>query len=223
MKNYYLSRDAGQLFIRNRYIESLISSLKNEINLACADDINFLFGKLDALTEGKGKLHKTLVEEIVEIKQKISAAEDEDDLFNEITYLKGYILGIEEILNYDRKIFDSENSFILFVYSISEELISKYKLALSASDLFTDSDEINKVRYRISTSADEICESIVALDENTEFAICVIYDRANLPSKEIMQQLSFGRNTNVYLLHDNESMKHSVDQIIKKMVKSTII
>ena len=79
MKNYYLSRDAGQLFIRNRYIESLISDLKNEINLVDADDINFLFGKLDALTEGKGKLHKTLVEEIVEIKQKISAAEEKEE------------------------------------------------------------------------------------------------------------------------------------------------
>ena len=224
MKQFYLYSDAGQLFIRSRYIDNAIEETKKEIQECEPASMNFNFGKVDALIDGKNKLHKTLIDEVIEIKKQIQESADEDEIFGEIDYLKGYIKGIEQILNYDRQIFENNNnSFVLFLYSMSEETISKYKLALYASDIFSDVDEPNKVKYYISTSAEEICEKITALDENTECAICVVYTKDNAPDKDTMQKLSFGRNNNVYLLRDNDAMKLSVQEILKRLVKSTII
>ena len=223
MKQFYLYSDAGQLFARSRYFDNEIEELKNEIKICEPTSMNFKFGRLDALLEGKCKLHKVLVDEIIEIKKQIEDNNEIDEIFSEIEYLNGYLKGIEDILNYDRQLFENNSSFILFVYSMSEETISKYQLALYASDLFSDVDEPNKVKYYISTNVDKICERITDLEDNTEFAICVIYTKDYLPNKEIMQKLSFGRNGNVYLLRDNDAMKLSVQDIIKRMVKSTII
>ncbi len=224
MNNYCLSKDAGQLFVRNREIEKKIKDIKSIITVEInSNKLLFSFGMLDAYEDCKNNSHRELVDKIIETKKKNYELSSCDDLLDEKPYLDGYLMGIENILKIDRKIFKLDTSFVFIVYSISEEIISKYRLSLYASDLFSEVESVGYIKYYISTNADEICNVINHFDEKTEYVICVVYNKETLPNKEIMQQLAFGRNNNVYLLRDKENTCDSVNQAIRKLIEATVI
>lgn len=223
-REYYLLSDVGQIFVRNKKIDKYIEQLNCEKKLIQNNE-QFIrtLGKYDALIDALGKKHKQIIENLLTTKHQIEEFASEP-ICNEVDYLNGYVEGLEFVLRQDREIFDSsKHSFVFFVYSVNEELLCKYELSLGTSSFMKEFNEEGHLKYYISSEADSICKKIREFDKNTEYAICVIYSKNSMPSKEIMGKFSVEANNNIFFVSDRDMLKHSAEDIVKKIFSSTIL
>lgn len=222
-REYYLLNDVGQVYIRNKKIDTYIGQLRDELNsIQNNEQFIWLLGKSDALSDTRGKKHKQILDILLSTKQQIEELTTYP-ICNELDYLKGYLEGLELVLRQDREIFNTKYDFVFFIFSANEELLSKYELSLNTSSLIKKFGEQSSLRYFISSDAELICQKVKEFDERTEYAVCVIYSKNSMPSKEVMQKLSFEKNDNVYFISDKDTVKYSADDIIKKILSSSIL
>ncbi len=221
---YYLLRDVGQIFARNKKIDTYIDQLNAEIkSVQPNEQFIWLLGKSDALIDVRGKKHKQIIENLLVTKKQIEEFANEP-ICNEVDYLNGYVEGLEFVLRQDREMFDSpQHSFVFFIYSANEELLCKYELSLSTSSFIKEFNKEGGLKYCISSDVDSICKKIDGFDEKTEYAICVIYSKSSMPSKEIMEKISVETNNNIFFISDRDMLKHSAEDIVKKIFSSTIL
>ena len=207
--DYYLLNDVGQIYRRNKKIDKYIIDVLEEINSNPNNELFIpLLGKYNALVDTRGKSHKQIIDILLSTKQQ---AEDLNNfqICNELDYINGYLEGLELVLREDRIIFDTKFEFVLFLFSTCNDLLNKYELALSTSKTFKNIDEQGLLRYYITSDENLICKKINDFETQTEYAICVIYSKESLPSKEIMQKLSLEKNDNIYFISDKDMMKYS--------------
>lgn len=209
--------NAGRLYSRIKTIDSLLASLHEELNETPSEDSTFLLGKIAGIEENRTYLHRKLVEVCSSTKKEIkeSAEYQEENVF-----LKGYLKGVIEILEIDRRGFDDPISFVLFVYAEDDDLLNKYRLVLSVTDAFSEFHE-DGLRYYASSDADDICGKILGLTGETEYLVCIVYDKDGFPTVDTLQKLCFGKYHNVYLHKDRN--EENIENIITKMLRDTIV
>lgn len=222
-REYYLLNDVGQIYVRNKKIDTYIVQLRDKMDVNSNNEqFISLLGKYNALVDVRGKKHKQILDILLSTKQQ---AEEliTYPICNELEYLKGYLEGLELVLTQDREIFDTNFDFVFFIFSTDKDLLNKYELSLSTSNIIKRFEESGSLRYFISSDAESICKKINEFDTQTEYAICVIYSKDSMPSKEIMQKLSFEKNDNVYFVSDKDTLKQSAEDIIKKIFSTSIL
>lgn len=222
-REYYLLNDVGQIYVRNKKIDTYIAQLRDEMNVNSNDEqFISLLGKYNALVDVREKKHKQILDTLLSTKQQAEELATYP-ICDELEYLKGYLEGLELVLTQDRKIFDTNFDFVFFIFSTDKNLLNKYELSLSTSNMIKRFEESGSLRYFISSEAESICKKISELDTRTEYAVCVIYSKDSMPSKEIMQKLSFEKNDNVYLVSDKDTFKQSAEDIIRKILSTSIL
>lgn len=221
-KTDYIYGNVGEMYLRQRKIDDFIK--KNEIELQdtrTPEATTFVIGKISALNDYRNSKHKKVIEAVIETKKSLENHQYYDSILDEIEYVKGYAKGLGILLAIDKELFDILPNFVLFIYATTEELKVKYDLALSLDSNLNEFNSESSVRYYISTSADDICDKIINLSSETTNAVCTVYQDNNPPAKEILQQLAFEKNDNVFLVCDKEETK--VSNMIKKIIRTTSV
>lgn len=209
--------NAGRLYSRYKKIDSLLSSLHAELKEMPAEDSTFLLGRIAGIEENRTFLHRKLVEVCAAIKKEIKEIAEYQE---ENVFLKGYLKGVIEILEMDRKGFDDPISFVLFIYSEDDDLLDKYRLVLSVTGAFSEFQE-EGLRYYASSNAEDICSRILELNGESEYLVCVVHEKDSFPSVDTLQKLCFGKYHNVYLHKDRG--EENIENIITKMLRDTIV
>ena len=218
----YLYEDVGELYLRQRKIDDLIREAEDALKRTeSLEKATFVIGEIAALNDHRNSKHIKIVESIIEVKKALENHQYYDSILDEIEYVEGYKNGLNALLKLDRELFDASPNFVLFLYTTTEALRNKYDLAFSAFPKMGVYTSGESIRYFVTMSADEICGEIVKLDRNTMNAVCVVYQEGSRPSKEIMQQLAFEKNDNVFLVCDKEEIQ--VSSIVRKIIRATTV
>lgn len=213
-KNFII-RNAGQILARTKVIDQRLAALKIAYEHADLKECPYLLGKISALRDNRTALHKDAVKAMVETRQDLSNCID----FNEEqAFLKGYIHGIEIVLQIDREIYDEDTNFIFFIYSERQTLLDKYLLAFRSIDAFSELSG-NGLQYYLSSSAEDICNAIDVYKTNNQFIVVVLYDAESLPDVKTMQTLASDRHDCIYLHKD--LAEDNVAQLIYKFLAKT--
>ena len=136
-------------------------------------------GKYDALTDNRASEHKSIVDNLVEAKKKIEQL-DGEYYEEEIRFYKGYIDGLETLLEIDRSFFEKRNDVVLFLFSLDEDIRTRYELALKKSKRFSDLKGNKENKYYVSGDAEDIKAKALQLNDDVEFVIVVAYDKNSL-------------------------------------------
>lgn len=213
-------QNAGEILTRYKRLDKLILQTKTELENCDNENNNYFIGKYDALTDNRASEHKSIVDNLVEAKKKIEQLDSEyyDD---EIKFYKGYIDGLETLLEIDRSFFEKRNDVVMFLFSLDEDIRIKYELAFKKSKRFSDLNGNKDNKYYVSGDAEDIKAKAMQLDNDTEFVIVVAYDKNSLPNTEIMQFLSFAEDYNVFL--HKVGKEENVEHIIKKTLRATVV
>lgn len=218
----YLYENIGEMYLRQRKIDALIECAEDELqNMESLSEATFVIGKMAAFADYRNSRHVKIVEAVISSKKALENHQYYDTILDEVEYVEGYVDGLNELLKLDKELFKAIPNFVLFIYATSEELRNRYDLALSIYPEIGEFQSGRPIRYYVAMSADEICNEIIKLDNDTMNAICVVYQEDNLPTKEIMQKLAFEKNDNVFLVCDKGELK--VSNIIRKIIKSTSV
>lgn len=211
----FTARDAGQLLARNKAIDKRLESLNIAFQNADSEECPYLLGKISGLVDSRSVAHRKLVSAIVKTKQEMEEAVD----FNEEqAYLKGYLHGIEIVLQIDRELYEQETNFIFFLYSESRDLLEKYLLAFRSVETFSELNG-HGLQYYISADAVAISAEIERYKDGNQFLVAVLYDSEHLPSVSTMRTLAADRQQNIYLHKD--SNEENAEKIIYKFLKKT--
>lgn len=213
-------QNAGEILTRYKRLDKLILQTKTELENCDNENNNYFIGNYDALTDNRASEHKSVVDNLVEAKKKIEQLDSEyyDD---EIKFYKGYIDGLETLLEIDRSFFEKRNDVVMFLFSLDEDIRIKYELAFKKSKRFSDLNGNKDNKYYVSGDAEDIKAKAMQLDNDTEFVIVVAYDKNSLPNTEIMQFLSFAEDYNVFL--HKVGKEENVEHIIKKTLRATVV
>lgn len=218
----YLYENVGELYLRQRKIDDLIKEAEDTLKKTeSSEEATFVIGEIAALNDHRNSKHIKIVESIIEVKKALENHQYYDSILDEIEYVEGYKSGLNALLKLDRELFAVSPNFVLYLYTTTEAVRNKYELAFSAFPQMGAYTSGESIRYLVTMSADEICSEIVKLDRNTMNAVCVIYQEGLLPSKEIMQQLAFEKNDNVFLVCDKEEIQ--VSSIVRKIFRATTV
>ena len=203
----YIYEDIGELYLRQRKIAKNITDIETMVQESdTPSKTTFLLGKLSALTDHRKTKHKKIIEELINTKKVLENNQYYDSILDEVEYVEGYIEGLTFLLNVDKELFNISPNFVLFIYATNDSLMQKYDLALSLHEKMGAYDTDKPVRYYCSLAVDDICEKIANLDEETMNAVCVVYQGNSLPSKEMLQQLAFEKNDNVFIVCDRDEI-----------------
>lgn len=209
-------RNAGQILARMKAIDERVASLKTTYKNAALDECSHLLGKISGLEDNRNAPHKHIVDCLVDTKKELNEAVD----FNEEqAFLKGYLHGTEIALNIDRDLFDEEINFIFFVYSENQDLLDKYRLALSSIKEFSELCG-EGLQYYLSDDAEDICAQINNHNTTNEFLVVVVYESKCLPSIETMKALAADRHEDIYI-HKDKGEENIGDLIFKFLVKTS--
>lgn len=208
-------RDAGQILARKRAIDQRINNLNIAYENASVEECPYLLGKISGLHENRSVNHRKLVNNLVETRNEITAAIDFND---EQAFLKGYLKGIETILEIDREVFEEQTDFIFFIYSEQQSFLDKYLLGFRAITAFSELCGTG-LQYCLSSNAEDLSEKINTYQGTNEYIVVVIYDSASLPSVETMQKLSGNRQDCIYLHKD--SGEENIEKLIYRFLEKT--
>lgn len=216
----FTHKNIGELLTRYKKIDIIIRKTKEELNNCESEESNYILGKYAALTDCRSSSHKSIIDEVIESKKKIESL-DNDYYEDEISFYKGYINGLELLLETDRSFFDDRNDIVVFLFSIDEDICTKYDLAFQHIKYFDNFESNGKNRYYVSNDVDDIKNKALDLADDTEFVIIIAYTKDSMPNTGIMQKLSFSEDYNVFLhkVKDGES----IEQMIKRTVKATVV
>lgn len=209
--------NAGRLYTRHKKIDSLLKSLRTELDKTPAEDCTFLLGRIDSIEENRKCSDEKLVNLCVAVKRQIA---ESAEFLNENVFLEGYLRGIEDMLKMNWNRLDDSINLMLFVYSENDELLEKYRLALSAIGAFSKFPKDGLKAY-ISNNAENICSRILDLNEKTEHIVCVIYTKDCTPKVDTLQKLCFGQYHNVYLHKYNN--EENIEKIISKLIIDAVV
>ncbi len=209
--------NAGRLYARYKKIDSLLGALDTELDKTPAEECTFLLGRIAGIEENRKHSHKKLIDSCVATKREIV---ESAEFPNENVFFKGYLRGIEDLLEMDRTEFKNPTDFVLFVYSEDDTLLKKYQLALSVMDVFSGFSEYGSRLY-VSSNAEDICDRILNLNEKTEYLVYVVYTKDCTPEVGTLQKLCFDQYHNVYLHKDNN--EENIEQIVTKLLRDTVV
>ena len=208
-------QNAGDLLARKRAVDRRLRALKTAFENAAPEESGYLLGKISAVEDHRDSSHKKIVTTLVHTRQEIR---DAVDFPEEQTFLKGYLAGLETVLQLDRELFQEERSFILFLYAEDPDLREKYALALAAMDAFTPLCG-QGLQYFLTGDAAALEEAIRTYGDSSEFLVTVLYGSGRLPSVETMRTLSAGR-AECICLHKDTGTENLAD-ILYKLLKTT--
>lgn len=94
----HLLNDVGQIYVRNKKIDTYIAQLRDEMNVNSNDEqFISLLGKYNALVDVREKKHKQILDTLLSTKQQAEELATYP-ICDELEYLKGYLEGLELVL-----------------------------------------------------------------------------------------------------------------------------
>lgn len=217
----YKVENGGELFMRRRLLEAETGRAKQAaITCTVPEQTHFLFGRLSALVEYAEVSHKKIMDELIIMKQKREEISGIASLHEEAEFCLGCIAGMQAILEMDRTIFRAKGPMYIFLYTTTEELAEKYSLAMAAVENVQPLGGKGRVQYMVSCDVNALLAEICPLDDTAEYALGIVYHKGGAPEMEVVNRLSDGTGSRLYLLPDN-SESFNCEKIVRHVLRAT--
>lgn len=200
-------------------IGNIVNEALDNIRLAQNDQEMFWYsGYIDGLVEGDSIPHRKSIDLLVENKNSIKEMELFDkDLFSiEISYKKGFISGLEKVLEFNRRYFEKKPDLVMLGLFTNESLRIKYSTAMQIYGYVAYKDEKLQESYYFSEDEQEIIKTYNTLKEQVvEVVIIVVSEDKYDYTLEKMKAISTIDSAQIFLIRDKDEI--NVKKIIDKI------
>jgi hypothetical protein len=216
MRGKYRYVNVGEMIARKREIDERANQLMDNT----ADP--FSFGQIDALREMRDTTHSKIVAKLVTIKKEIDNINDSQFLDFEEPYLRGYLNGLETILNIDRSLFGLQTNFVFFIFAMNESIADRYNFSFAANEDFVKfTNNGKRLQYYVTTTEEDLKNAISRIS-GEDFVVALVYEYGvSFPPLSLLEALSQVSREQIFLIRENENV--SIDEIIKRVLKSTMV
>lgn len=205
-------KNTGRLIARVNMIDQQLEKLKNDYENAPVENSTYLLGQIAGIEDSRSFKHKEIIDLLVDTKRNLDDCHDFEWIF-----YKGYIKGLEMVLQVDREIYKDTPNFVFFIYTESEDLFEKYRAAFYTTRCFKPLCGTG-IQYFLTSDVKEIESGIEKYGKTNQYVITVVYER-RAPSKETMENLAAGGTDFIYLHKDND--EENASDMIYKLIQGS--
>ncbi|MDO4756283.1 MAG: hypothetical protein Q4A54_08065, partial [Parabacteroides sp.] len=198
---------AGSFYVRQKKLDAAIERVKAQLEPSeDIQKIDRLYGKLAAYSEMGNSKHSAILKKMTEIKQVVRNIDDSEYFDFEIPFFRGYMTGLEDILNIDRDFHESNSGFALMIFSESREILQKYELYFSAIDRICPLSGDNKNQYALYDDTTALKRDSESLPKDMIAITIIVYEPSHLPAVETVKKLSTANSEDIYFIKDKEDV-----------------